>query len=101
MHGIPESEPPDRDMTRRVLAAIERYAETSPEMAMFGHTKSVFVCKLIAADTVKERILELQKRKATLASIAFSEEGSGAARNGRPGHGFPVRCGPQPAGGVT
>ena len=28
-------EPPDAD-TRRVLAAIERYAETSPEMTMFG-----------------------------------------------------------------
>ncbi len=36
----------------------------------------MFVYKLIAMDTVEERILELQQRKAELASIAFSEAGS-------------------------
>ncbi|HTC11122.1 MAG TPA: C-terminal helicase domain-containing protein [Acetobacteraceae bacterium] len=44
-----------------------------------GQTKSVFVYKLIAADTADERILELQERKAALASIAFGDEGSGLA----------------------
>jgi SNF2 family DNA or RNA helicase len=36
----------------------------------------VFVYKLIAADTVEERILELQERKAALARIAFTEDGA-------------------------
>ncbi len=40
-----------------------------------GQTRSVFVYKLIAADTVEERILELQQRKAELAGIAFDETG--------------------------
>jgi hypothetical protein len=31
-----EGAPPDAPTTRRVLAAIDRYAETSPEMTMFG-----------------------------------------------------------------
>ena len=34
--GLPSGEPPDAEMTRRILAAIERYAVTSPEMAGFG-----------------------------------------------------------------
>ena len=34
--GLPDAAPPDPDTTRRVLAAIGRYAETSPEMTMFG-----------------------------------------------------------------
>jgi hypothetical protein len=34
--GLPESAPPDADTTLRVLATIDRYAETSPEMTMFG-----------------------------------------------------------------
>jgi len=34
--GLPSGAPPDTEMTRRVLAAIERYAVTSPEMAAFG-----------------------------------------------------------------
>lgn len=34
--GLPDGAPPDRDTTRRVLATIDRYAETSPEMTMFG-----------------------------------------------------------------
>jgi hypothetical protein len=34
--GVPASTPPDGDTTRRVLATIDRYAETSPEMTMFG-----------------------------------------------------------------
>jgi SNF2 family DNA or RNA helicase len=40
-----------------------------------GLTKSVFIYKLIAADTVEERIVELQERKAALATLALSEEG--------------------------
>jgi SNF2 family DNA or RNA helicase len=54
--------------------AVEEQA--SDRAHRIGQTKSVFVYKLIAADTVEERILELQERKAALASIAFSEEGS-------------------------
>jgi hypothetical protein len=34
--GLPSGAPPDADATRRVLATIDRYAETSPEMTMFG-----------------------------------------------------------------
>jgi hypothetical protein len=34
--GIPDSAPPDQDTTQRVLGTIDRYAETSPEMTMFG-----------------------------------------------------------------
>jgi hypothetical protein len=34
--GIPASAPPDAENARRVLAIIDRYAETSPEMTMFG-----------------------------------------------------------------
>jgi superfamily II DNA or RNA helicase len=53
--------------------AIE--AQASDRAHRIGQTKSVFVYKLIATDTVEERILELQQRKAELASIAFSEGG--------------------------
>ena len=51
--------------------AVENQA--SDRAHRIGQTKSVFVYKLIAADTVEERILELQERKAELASIAFTE----------------------------
>ena len=34
--GLPAGAPPDAEATRRVLAAVGRYAETSPEMAAFG-----------------------------------------------------------------
>ena len=34
--GMPDRAPPDADTVRRVLATIDRYAETSPEMTMFG-----------------------------------------------------------------
>ena len=57
--------------------AVENQA--SDRAHRIGQTKSVFVYKLIAVDTVEERILELQQRKAELASIAFSEQGSGIA----------------------
>ena len=53
--------------------AVEEQA--SDRAHRIGQTKSVFVYKLIAADTVEERILELQERKAALATIAFSEDG--------------------------
>ena len=33
---LPESASPDAATRRQVLAAIDRYAETSPEMTMFG-----------------------------------------------------------------
>jgi hypothetical protein len=34
--GLPHAAPPDPETVRRVLATIDRYAETSPEMTMFG-----------------------------------------------------------------
>ena len=34
--GLPPSPPPDHATTQRILATIDRYAETSPEMTMFG-----------------------------------------------------------------
>jgi hypothetical protein len=34
--GLPHAAPPDQETVRRVLATIDRYAETSPEMTMFG-----------------------------------------------------------------
>jgi hypothetical protein len=34
--GLPPAPAPDAETTRRVLATIDRYAETSPEMTMFG-----------------------------------------------------------------
>jgi hypothetical protein len=34
--GLPDGPAPDAATARRVLAAIDRYAETSPEMTMFG-----------------------------------------------------------------
>jgi hypothetical protein len=34
--GLPSGVPPDAEMTRRVLAAIKLYADTSPEMTAFG-----------------------------------------------------------------
>jgi hypothetical protein len=36
LRGLPDTAPPDAETTRRVLATIDRYAETSPEMTMFG-----------------------------------------------------------------
>ena len=78
--------------------AVEEQA--SDRAHRIGQTKSVFVYKLIAADTVEERILELQERKAALASIAFSEEGPALPNDGRRGHRVPVRCGPQPIGSL-
>ena len=48
--------------------------QASDRAHRIGQTKSVFVYKMIAADTVEERILELQQRKAELAMIAFSED---------------------------
>ena len=49
--------------------------QASDRAHRIGQTKSVFVYKLIAADTVEDRIVELQQRKANLANIALSEEG--------------------------
>ncbi|GAC1346351.1 MAG: hypothetical protein NVSMB18_28310 [Acetobacteraceae bacterium] len=49
--------------------------QASDRAHRIGQTKSVFVYKLIAADTVEDRIVELQQRKADLANIALSDEG--------------------------
>jgi superfamily II DNA or RNA helicase len=49
--------------------------QASDRAHRIGQTKSVFVYKLIAADTVEERIVELQEHKAALASLALSEDG--------------------------
>jgi superfamily II DNA or RNA helicase len=49
--------------------------QASDRAHRIGQTKSVFVYKLIAADTVEERIVELQERKAALATLALTEEG--------------------------
>jgi superfamily II DNA or RNA helicase len=57
--------------------AVENQA--SDRAYRIGQTRSVFVYKMIAVDTVEERILELQQRKAELANIAFSEPGGGIA----------------------
>ena len=54
--------------------AVEEQA--SDRAHRIGQTKSVFIYKLIATDTVEERILELQDRKAALANIAFGEDGA-------------------------
>ena len=56
--------------------------QASDRAHRIGQTKSVFVYKLIAADTVEERILELQARKAELAAIAFSEGEEGEHEGG-------------------
>ena len=50
--------------------------QASDRAHRIGQTKPVFVYRLIAADTVEERILELQERKAALASLALSEDGT-------------------------
>jgi superfamily II DNA or RNA helicase len=55
-------------------------AQASDRAHRIGQKRSVFVYKLIATDTVEERILELQQRKAELASIAF-QDGGGLAFN--------------------
>ena len=57
--------------------AVEEQA--SDRAHRIGQTRSVFVYKMIAVDTVEERILELQQRKAELASIAFGEAAGGIA----------------------
>ena len=49
--------------------------QASDRAHRIGQTKSVFVYKLIATDTVEDRIVELQRRKADLANVALSEEG--------------------------
>ena len=49
--------------------------QASDRAHRIGQTKSVFVYKLIAADTVEERIVDLQERKAALATLALSADG--------------------------
>ncbi len=50
--------------------AVERQA--TDRAHRIGQEKAVFVYKLIAADTVEEKILAMQKRKAELADALFS-----------------------------
>ena len=49
--------------------------QASDRAHRIGQTKSIFVYKLVAADTVEDRILELQATKANLANIALGGEG--------------------------
>ena len=49
--------------------------QASDRAHRIGQTKPVFVYKLVAADTVEDRILELQQHKSDLARIALSGEG--------------------------
>jgi superfamily II DNA or RNA helicase len=49
--------------------------QASDRAHRIGQTRSVFVYKLIAAETVEERIVELQERKAALASLALRDDG--------------------------
>ncbi len=49
--------------------------QASDRAHRIGQTKPVFVYKLIAADTVEDRIVELQTHKADLARIALGGEG--------------------------
>ncbi len=49
--------------------------QASDRAHRIGQTKSVFVYKMIGADTVEERILDLQERKAELAASAFTDAG--------------------------
>ncbi|WP_428534725.1 SNF2-related protein [Rhodopila sp.] len=50
--------------------------QASDRAHRIGQTRSVFIYKLIAADTVEERIVQLQERKAALATLALSEDGT-------------------------
>jgi len=50
--------------------------QASDRAHRIGQTKSVFFYKLIAADIVEDRTLELQEHKASLANIALSGESS-------------------------
>jgi len=47
--------------------------QASDRAHRIGQTKSVFVYKMVAADTVEERIIDMQERKAALAKLAFEE----------------------------
>ena len=48
--------------------------QASDRAHRIGQKRSVFIYKLIAADTVEERIIALQQRKAELAGLAFDAE---------------------------
>ena len=48
--------------------------QASDRAHRIGQKRSVFIYKLIAADSVEERIIQLQQRKAELAGLAFDAE---------------------------
>jgi superfamily II DNA or RNA helicase len=48
--------------------------QASDRAHRIGQKRSVFIYKLVAADTVEERIIQLQQRKAELAGLAFDAE---------------------------
>jgi superfamily II DNA or RNA helicase len=52
--------------------------QASDRAHRIGQTRPVFVYKLIAAETVEDRIVALQQRKAQLAGIALGDEGGDA-----------------------
>ena len=53
-------------------------AQATDRAHRIGQDKTVFVYKLIAAETVEEKILELQRKKARLANGLFGEGGASA-----------------------
>jgi SNF2 family DNA or RNA helicase len=50
-------------------------AQATDRVHRIGQDKPVFVYKLIAADTLEEKVLDLQERKRALSDLALSEAG--------------------------
>ncbi len=73
--------------------------QASDRAHRIGQTKSVFVYKLIAANTVEERILELQERKATLHRVRG--RGFRVGCDGQRRYRVPVWGSPEAAGSLS